>query len=358
LRARYFCPTTVSLAALAAGSGGAHATEVISRGGLEIAIGGSVQSLAAYGSLKAKRGDKSGRLGFEPDLDVRLEARGSDPRSALDYGAIIDLSRDADTGGPDRKGFAFLRGRFGEARFGDDEGVVENMALGGFTIAVGTGGTDGKIIDTEATVFILSSDATKAVYYSPQLAGFRLGISFAPHLDSQGGDLGGTDDGELDDVLEAGLSFTAEVAEIDLGASVVGTLGHADRPTGRHGSQATGLYGGFLAGIDELEIAAGIGTADLAGVERRWLNIGAAYAIEPVTLSVNLGRIFGASAPNGRHASKPYNLVLGGELALAPGLAFSLELSIFDDSRIDDDSNRRDAGDRGVIGLTRIEVVF
>ena len=44
----------------------------------------------------------------------------------------------------------FLRGGFGEVRFGDEDGVADNSSVGAQVIAAGTGGIDGSVIDTIA----------------------------------------------------------------------------------------------------------------------------------------------------------------------------------------------------------------
>ena len=48
--------------------------------------------------------------------------------------------------------------------------------------------------------------STKVIYYSPEVAGFHLGVSYSPR---------DTDDGGLEDFLEAGLAYTGSLGEVD-----------------------------------------------------------------------------------------------------------------------------------------------
>ena len=344
--------------ALSSQAPAACSAEARARRPLDIALGGTIETFAAYGSLSDKIGAGSGRYDLGTDARLRVEAKGTDEATGLAYGAWLELK----TGGAGEAGaeevIAFVSGSLGELRLGDDAGVAEKMALGGFTVAVGSGGTDGDVISTDATTYIVTSDATKVFYFSPTIAGFQLGASFAPHLASAGQDLGATNDGELDDVLELGLTHVVDFRDLELGTSLVTALAHANDRAESRRERGRGFYGGLQASFGPLELAAGLGTADFDATSRRWFNIGVAWGSGILALSLNYGQVFAGSAPSGQRVSRPYNLVLGTEVGIASGVAASLELSLFDDSRVDEEGGGYDAGDSGALGLARMVVSY
>ena len=75
-----------------------------------------------------------------------------------------------------------------------------------------------------------------------------------------------------------------------------------------------------------------LATEQVGEVNLSWYNVGAAYEAEPVTFSVNFGHCFACEQDDREHDLKVYNLVFGAELAIAPGLTTSIEVSIFDES--------------------------
>ena len=102
------------------------------------------------GPARRRRRGHSGELDFSNDTEVHVIAPRSEraPASSM---AARSSSRPTRTGRDNTdETWVFLRGGFGELRFGDEDGPVDNSAVGGFTVAAGTGGIDGSVIDTFA----------------------------------------------------------------------------------------------------------------------------------------------------------------------------------------------------------------
>lgn len=335
-------PPGVALVA-ALGAPTAAAGEIAPGGALDLTITGVLRFLSAYGDLDHKSLDGDGSVRFLNDPELTLDLRAVDPATGLEYGAVLELAVDTvDVENADRA-WAFVRGGWGQARFGDDEGAAENMRLGGFSVAVGTGGIDGTVVDTPAVVGPFDSgDATKVVYYTSELGGLRLGIGYAPHGESDGQDLGGTQDDGADDMVEAGLAFVGSWGDIELEASAVGGLGRANSDNADR-RIASGYLGAVME-FDEVSTGLGWGTEDVAGVGRSWWNAGIGYEIEPWSFSITWGRCYRCDEGD------VTNLVAGMELLFVPGVAISAELSRFDD-------NGEEGGD-GVVGVMQLAVAF
>lgn len=91
-------------------------------------------------------------------------------------------------------------------------------------------------------------------------------------------------------------------------------------------------------------MAGGLGTEEVAGVDRDWYNLGIKGEIGPVALSATWGRATIDPGPD------PSNLVLGAELGIVPGMSLSGEIAFFDEDR--------GAADDGVVGVVGLAVDF
>ncbi|MCS6878768.1 MAG: porin [Geminicoccaceae bacterium] len=312
-------------------------------GKLDISIGGFSRFLWALGDVKAKTGAQNASSDFRNDTEVHIVARGKDESTGIEYGATIEFEADTSRTDNTDETWLLLKGVFGEFRFGDEDGAADNMKVGGFSVAVGTGGIDGTVIDTPAVVGPANSDdATKIIYYSPKIGGFQLGVSYTPSSASGGDTLAFTNAGGFKDWVEAGLTYTGAFGGVGVTAAVVGGIAEADF-SGPDDDLKT-IFGGLQLDLFGVSLAGGIGTEEVLGIDRDWFNLGAKAEVGPVALSVTYGRANFDPGP------EPHNLVFGAELGIAPGLSLSGEVSFFDEDRGGDDD--------GVLGLVRLGVDF
>ena len=166
-----------------------RAAEVKPGGALDLEITGFLRAEAFGGEQDDLHLDssQSRSLDFRNDTEVHVIARGKSEESGLEYGATIEFEADTNSTLNTDETWIFLRGGWGELRFGDEDGVVDNSVVGGQTIAAGTGGIDGSdaVIMAAPVVFLTNSnDATKIRYYTPSFGGFSLGVSL--HADPAG----------------------------------------------------------------------------------------------------------------------------------------------------------------------------
>ena len=165
-------------------AGAAGAAEVLPGGALDVTISGFARFLATGGDLDAQRNNDPTRgLDFRNDTEVHVIVRGKHDATGMEYGGTVEFEADTNRTDNTDETWLFVRGGFGEARFGDEDGAVDNSAIGAYTIAAATGGIDGTVVDVLAVSPVRptnSNDATKIRYYTPSFGGFSLGVSYTP----------------------------------------------------------------------------------------------------------------------------------------------------------------------------------
>jgi hypothetical protein len=340
------------------GVGSGRAAEFGAGGALDLTLAGFVGMLAHGGDLARQRTDPdlADGLDFSNDTEFHVLARARAGELGLDYGATIEFEADTDTAINTDEAWIFLRGGWGEVRVGDVDGPVDASALGAFTIAAGTGGIDGDVVDALAVDAILpltSDTATKTRYYTPTLAGVQLGIGYTP-TGFDAGDSAATTDADFEHLVEAAATYSAAGDRFDLEASVVG--GVAELKDGAFaGDRLWTWYAGGQVEFDDLALGAGFGMEDAGGERRRYLNAGIGHWFEPVYASITHGRVLGTSGYT--EVGEPWNVVLSADLTLAPGLLLAGDLAYFDN---DLDRSARDAtgGDSGFAWVAKLEVAF
>lgn len=366
--------TTILVGATAMTAASVGAAEVKPNGALDITIGGFLNTYYAIGDLEGRTGtDSRGSYDQRNDTEFHVTARGTDEATGLKYGATIEF--EADTGNSDNtdETYAFISGAFGEFRMGDDDGAYGNGQVGGDDAAVFSGGIDGVFIDDYRVVAggFDSSDATKVIYNSPVLAGFQISGSFTPHVNNvnAGQAIGTTDSGSFDDIFEGAIAYNGGFGDLTFKASIIGLYGdyNDSDPGGDDGDfeDSTKLiFGGFLASYAGFGFGAGIGTAEYGFQEYDWFNVGVNTKFGPAAVSLTYGQVFDGENKAGNDKNEePFDLVLGVEVSVAPGLAVGGELAYFDGSLNSDDfdvnGNREKVNnDGGIVGLTGIKVSF
>jgi len=335
-----------------------RATEVRVGGVLEVTLTGFAGVLAFGGDLAQQREDPdlSNGLDFATDTEVHVLARAEDAVTGLEYGGTIELEADTDAVANADETWLFLRGGWGEARLGDVDGPVDASALGAFTIAAGTGGIDGDVVDALAIDAILpltSDTGTKARYYTPSLAGLQLGISYAP-MGLDAGSSVASPDVDAEHWVEAAAVYEAEFDRFDLAASLVGGIADLKDPE-LDDDRLWTWYAGGQAEFDEIALGGGFGMEDAGGQRRHYLNAGVGYRLDAVHTSITHGRVLSTSGY--AEVGEPWNLVLSADLELASGLLLAGDVAYFNND-LDRAARDETGGDRGWVWVAKLEVAF
>ena len=336
--------TTAMLGALVAGVG-AQAATVSPGGSLDLTLTGFARFLAHGGDLDNARLDRTigGGLDFSNDTEVHVLARALHDPTGIEYGGNIEFEADTNQTLNTDETWLFLRGGFGEFRMGDLDGVIDNSTVGGRTLAAGTGGIDGDVVDTIGTQVygqFDSGDATKIRYYTPTFAGFSAGVSYTPDLDSEGQDLakkavigpGGTLEPteSVKDMVEGGLIYEGEFGGFELLGALVGAVCEIDT----NGSDDCNSWsGGLQTSLWGFKIAGSYWTEELGDTEKTGVSAGVGYEIGPANLSVSWAKVIDSdnlTSDTGVPLNEPQNLVVSADIGLMPGLVLAGDVGWFD----------------------------
>lgn len=305
---------------------------------LEVGLSGFVKTLAAFGDIQEESGDGNSReFYFRNDSEVHVKANATDDETGLSYGATVEFEADTDSSANTDETWIYISGGFGEVRFGDEDGASDNMKVGGFSVAAGTGGIDGagEVVSTPIAL-TNSSDATKIRYDSPVIGGLQFGVSFTPDSGHSGGSANPSENnGDFEQMIEAGVVYSGSFSGLDVKGSVVGYSADVE-----NGNDASGIGGGATIGFSGFTVGGGY----FADEDQDVWNAGVKGSFGPADISLTYGA---ADVDNG---PEPENIVLSANVGVLPGVSLEGDVSFFD----------RDAGgdDDGVTGVARLSVAF
>jgi predicted porin len=348
--------STALVAAMLAGDV-AYAAAVVPGGALDLTLTGRVRAKMFGGDLDNARLDNtvSTSLDFASDARFDIIARAKHDGTGIEYGGVIRIIADTNADSNGDETYVFMRGGFGEFRFGDDDGVADDDKIGGFSVAAGTGGIDGSIVDTIALNVVgpaNTGDDTKAVYRSPSFGGLSVNISYAPNNDN--GDAIAPKDADPSDFIEGSVLYKGSFGGVDIAGSVVG--GICDSSNSATSDTCRTVFGGATIGLWGFKLGAGYGSENLLGDQRDWFNAGVGAALGPVNLSVTYGQITDTNiAVNGNTVDEPANLVVSADVGLMPGLVLQGDVGLFDN---DVQTGPNEDDDDGYQAVARLALEF
>jgi len=352
----------------------ASAAEVLPGGALDVTISGFMRFRAHGGQLdnETNTANTTTGLDFSNDDEVHVIVRGKHDATGIEYGGTVELEADTNHTTNSDEEWLFIRGGFGEFRFGDEDGVVDNSSLGGFTVAANSGGIDGDVINALSISAVRPSntdDSTKIRYYTPSFGGFTIGVDYTPNVDTINSGANNCDSianrhVSGSNIFEGALVYKGDFAGFGLQASVVGSYGHlATHPitytfgdstvSGKNDDTFWTYYGGFAADIFGFKVGAGAGNEDVGGFKRGYGNAGIGAAFGPVNVSLTASKVFSSSQYQADH---PWNAVLGFDIGLMPGLVAGAEVSYFDNDL--DKADQTTGDDKGVAWLADLRLAF
>jgi len=400
---RLLLGSTALIGAGLLGLGGASAAEIKPIGALDIGIGGFMRYYAFYGNIGGKIQTRNvSDIDQRTDTEIFFYATGKDEATGLDYGARVELEADTSTGSDDSttganrdansdEAFAWIRGTFGEFRFGDEDGGSDLQKVGAFTFAAFSGGIDGVgPIDMGSTIAGTNSgDATKIVYITPTIAGFNGIVSYANNAQDPGDDgdqvSSSITNGAVNDLFEAGVAYRGTFGSFGVLTSIIGHYGHfnaSNPPNGTNRGQAGEdgtykLYGGLNLSFAGITVGGGYGWGQgmapnasggvgfNRGAEMQWANLGIGGKVGPANLSLTYGQVLANKNPQPSAAGRttkssrePWEVVLSADVGIAPGLVVGGEVAYFNTSGGGVSEGGAGVEDTGVLGLVGVRVAF
>jgi len=281
---------------------------------------------------------------FTTDTEIHIQGVNTDDETGIRYGITVEFEADPQAGEEIDESWIFIDGGFGGFRLGNEDGAVDNMKLGAYAIAAGTGGIDGQgTVGSVGFAPTNSGDSTKIRYDSPSIGGLRIGVSYTPAGGIEGNNQANEVAFNAEDWLEGGLVYTGSFGGLDLRAS--GVVGANNGNNG-----ADDLFGwnvGAVVGFSGISVAGSFwDEEDGPAGDRTGYTAGVAAAVGPANLSLTWAHIVDVDGPNGEGT----NLVGSASMGVLPGLSLHGDVSFFD----------KDQGgnDDGVSGVARLRVAF
>ena len=236
---------------------------------------------------------------FEQTLDNGLVAGGRvELEGATHNGTAPPASFSAGEDQIDER-WGYLRGGFGELRFGDEDDVRKLKALVAPEAAAPFFGVNSPMFSfnnlvpanqaaaTNTTLPNLENDSAKILYFTPSFGGFQLGVSYAPDgtQDRFQGGTGGTQEAQVSNAVSIAGDYTGEFGGVKVSADVGYSRG--DMEIGNASPSILG--GGVNIRFGAFAVGGSIAFTDLdTGVndERTVFDIGGTYTMGPTGVSV------------------------------------------------------------------------
>jgi outer membrane protein OmpU len=300
-------------------------------GGIEVVLGGYTEfglTAATHDTLGNQRQNQN--YSFFMDNEVILTANGVTD-GGIRYGSKVEIEvgGGGDAGSPngisiDEVGL-FFSGNFGRVELGRDDGAEDLIFVGAEDAQAGTGGIDGDTANLGQIQFPDMGDTIKATYFTPRIAGFQLGASFAPDGDDNTNGRGSTafnaGDNNRKNMVGGGANWVGVLGPVDLTLSAVGMF--ADVKGGDAVQAANGFRDdekawalGGLLGFGGLSF--GVSFNDFKGPtevqEGQLLSFGLAYGFGPANVSVGYERDWNDNADDANI------FVVSGDLGILPGV--------------------------------------
>jgi hypothetical protein len=310
--------------------------------GLQVVLGGFTEFGINAANHDTLDNDNHNRgYAFFMDNEIIVRADGVTD-GGIRYGSKIEIEAgsDLDTG-PNSVSLdeanLFFSGGFGRVEVGREDGAEDLMFVGAEDAQAGTGGIDGDTQNLGQIQFPDMSDDIKATYFTPRIAGFQLGASFAPDGDDNENGLGSNafisaaDGGNGDNrknMIGGGANWVGVLGPVDLTLSAVGMF--ADVKGGNAVQTANGFrddekafaVGGVL-GFGGLSL--GVSFNDFKGPtdaqKAQLISVGLAYGFGPANVSVGFEQDWNKDADDAQI------FVVSGDLGVLPGVTLKGDVS-------------------------------
>jgi outer membrane protein OmpU len=306
-------------------------------GGLEVILGGFTEwGINAANHDTLDNNNRNRGYAFFMDNEVILRANGVTD-GGIRYGSKVEIEvgSDLDTGpnavSVDEVGL-FFSGGFGRVELGREDGAEDVMFVGAEDAQAGTGGIDGDTQNLGQIQFLDMSDDVKATYFTPRIAGFQLGASFAPDGDDNENGLGSNEfiagGDNRENMIGGGANWVGVLGPVDLTLSAVGL--YAD-VKGGDATQAANAFQndekawaiGGLLGFGGLSF--GVSFNDFEGPtdadKGKLISFGLVYGFGPANVSVGYEHDWNDNIDNADV------FVVSGDLGVLPGVTLKGDVS-------------------------------
>ena len=331
---------------------------------MEVTVGGYTSfQAAAYNDNSTM----SAHRDFQSESQIIVDANAT-ADNGLKYGAHIALDTSTSDSVNSDEQSIYVAGSFGRVEMGDDDGAAAmqifapTVGIGQINgsyddyIAVAARGHDLNIRGGTSITASNTGDNTKVTYYTPKVAGFQAGVSYAP--EAQVGETVALAHTAVKDSMEFGLGYEGEVTGVSVKAGAVYNIGNAaateDLKSWGVGAQMG--YNGFTFGggyTDNSDSLAALGTA--SDKSSNW-TVGATYeqgawgvGLSYIAMDFDTNGVSAGSTTGGDYTAT----VVGASYKVAPGLTVGSDVAFYD-RNANGTANDRD----GYVALVDVTAAF
>ncbi|MDW5532529.1 porin [Azospirillum sp. NL1] len=354
----------------------------------DITLGGDAYFEAGYVDQDRDSGLRNTEFRNRLRLLVTPKAKAD---NGLEYGARIRLLAENGTSNArtvtNDRAFMFVNGSFGTLHLGvengpsDDSGVIapSDWGTGGvdgsFPSWLGNSAANAPVTIGNIRALISGNSATRATYWTPEIAGFKLGASYQPSSDSSNTDVNRSKlalasanrTGAYRDVYEVGGTYTNSFGGVAVNGSLFYLGGEAKNSTTTPAQQFDKLssthagltlaYAGFkIGGSYAWSGDSGYAKSSATIVSREKQDVwtaGAQYTFGATTLGVGYLNAKDAGDLTVRGRSKFELITVGAKYVVAPGFSVAPEYNHFKLS-----SDVAANSDKGDIFILRTDLAF
>jgi outer membrane protein OmpU len=318
--------TTALVAAGALASTGAFAEAKK----IELKVGGYYEQWVGFGHHDTTGGVKTTDLDVQEDGEIHFGGS-----TTLDNGLTFGVNVQLETqvqGDQIDENYLFIRGEFGEILLGSENGAAYALGYGlpshgtgldsGDGCNWGAGGGCFELATTQGNFARRDNDSTKIRFISPRMAGFQVGVSYAPEAtqDDDGFPTEVSNANNEEGVMAAGLNYDNKFGDIRLRAS--GGFQYFFDVNGTSADTAYAVGTGVRIGFGGFTVAGSYHRQEnrSATVDNRQ-TFGGSVSFAEGPLGVSLGAVYGEDDGVAATGDDEQIMIeLGGKYILGPGV--------------------------------------
>jgi hypothetical protein len=272
----------------------------------DVRVGGFMQQAAVYSGVDSDAPGSFSGVDVKSSTEIHFK-----PKITLDNGVEFgaNVSLEGNTGGDQiDNSYAFVEGSFGIINIGsrNSAGLIMTYAApdvgflnlnsgdqtnyGPLHAAVAGDGFVTPIITTFLENAVRSDNAERLTYYTPRIAGFQVGASYARDSRQDSG-AQVNDNAEVSNIIDIGVNYVQSFGDFDIAAS--GRWGTADQAVGSSATiWSTGLNLGYMGFTVGGSYAQQSGTSDVGNsqTDGAAYDLGVSYRTGPWAGSVTYFR--------------------------------------------------------------------
>lgn len=348
---------TLSLVSAMAVSGPA-----LAQSKFEVLLGADAYFEAGYASQDRDSDQRSTefRNRFRPLITATGKAD-----NGLEYGGRIRLlAENANRTVSNDRAFIFLKGGFGVLHLGQENGPSDDSGIiapsdwgtggvdGSFPAWLGNSGSNAPINIGNIRALISGNSATRASYWTPELGGFKLGVSYQPDSESNNTDINrrkttaasANRTGAYRDVFEVGGTFANSFGGVTVNASLfyLGGKSKGSSTSAATFDDLSSTHAGLTVAYGGLKVGGSYAWSGDSGYAKPATNagivsrekqdvwtVGAQYTFGATTVGAGYLKARDAGDLTVRGATKFELITVGAKYVLAPGLSIGPEYSHF-----------------------------